>query len=227
MKMLLIGIIVVLALGASIGGYALMNHMYGNYGLSPYSQSYNGNGYPTTYGTLIPVQQAITLMKSPPSYVHVFTNNNSIVFTSQEINLVVLTMGHKRAENLTGRPSPTDGNVFVIYGLINPTLIIPQGATIHVTVINLDAGDYHNFVITTEAPPYSYNLMMGGGMMQGGMMNGGRFITMMPLLPPANYQTGYAHEFQYTFTLHQGEFWYICTYPGHAEGGMYGEIIVA
>lgn len=216
MKMLFVGIIVALALGASIGGYALMNQMFGNYGLNPYS-----HGYPTTYGTLIPIQQAITLMKSPPSYAHVFTNNNSIVFTSQEINLVVLTMGHKRAENLTGRPSPTDGNVFVIYALINPTLIIPQGATIHVTVINLDAGDYHNFVITTEAPPYPYNLMMGGG-----MMNGGRFITMMPLLPPANYQTGYAYEFQYTFTLHQGVFWYVCTYPGHAEGGMYGEIIV-
>lgn len=61
-------------------------------------------------------------------------------------------------------------------------------------------------------------MMMGGGMM-------GRFITMMPLLPPANYNQGYAYEFSYTFTLQPGNYWYICTYPGRAETGMYGEIL--
>ena len=99
-------------------------------------------------------------MRSPPSYDHVFSKNNSIVFTSHQIYLVVLTMGQKRAENLTGMNA--SGNVFVIYGLVNPTLIMPSNAQIHVTVINLDAGDYHNFVVTSQPPPYRYNVMMGG-----------------------------------------------------------------
>jgi len=200
--------VIAIVLGALGASYIFFQHEGNNY--SPGS----------TYGTLVPIDQAISLMRSPPSYAHVFSKNDSIVFTSHQIDLVVLTMGHKRAENLTGMNA--SGNVFVIYGLVNPTLIMPSNAQIHVTVINLDAGDYHNFVVSSQPPPYQYNVMMGG--MQ--MMGGGKMDTMMPYLPPADYSTEQAHQYQYTFTLNQGEFWYICTFPGHAENGMYGEIVV-
>jgi plastocyanin len=56
-----------------------------------------------------------------------------------------------------------------------------------------------------------------------GMMSG----TWMPYLPPADYGQGSAHEYSYTFTLSQsGTAWYLCTYPDHAESGMYGTITI-
>ncbi len=96
-----------------------------------------------------------------------------------------------------------------------------SNAQIHVMVINLDAGDYHNFVVTSQPPPYQYNVMMDGIQMMGEKMD-----TVMLYLPPADYSTEQAHQYQYTFTLNQDEFWYIYTFPRHAENGMYGEIVV-
>ncbi len=52
-------------------------------------------------------------------------------------------------------PPYVHGDVFVIYGLINPILVISAGATVHVTLVNLN--DYHNFIITTVPPLYSYS----------------------------------------------------------------------
>jgi len=211
----LILILIIVIIASALGFLAYSSFLRNNYVVSnevPYGGMMGGM-------KTVNIQSAIELMKNPPAYAHVFVNNNSIVFTSKDINLVVLTMGHKRAENLTGLQSPPH-DVFVIYGLIDPKLIIPAGAVIYITVINLDDNMYHNFVITTESPPYPYNVMMGEGMMSG-------FVAMMPLLPPANYQNGYAYEFSYTVQLSQaGIYWYICTYPGHAQEGMYGEMIV-
>ncbi len=50
---------------------------------------------------------------------------------------------------------------------------------------------------------------------------------MMPFLPPANYAQGVAHEYVYSATFStQASLWYLCTYPGHAQMGMYGEVLV-
>ncbi len=50
----------------------------------------------------------------------------------------------------------------------------------------------------------------------------------MEWLPPANYGEGYAASYSYSLVMeYPGIYWYVCTYPGgHAEEGMYGEIIV-
>lgn len=209
--------------------YSMMQNMFaimqGNFG---YYQG-EGNSY-----LQIPISQAIQEMYQVPPYTHVYPNNDTIVFTSTYITLIVLAMGHERAINITGYIPPTyahaSHDVFVIYGLINPTLIIPSGAVIHLIFINLDDDMYHNFVVTTVSPPYPYNvmpeIMMEGGMMMGGF-NSGRTIFYMPFIHYANYAEGYAYEYTSTFTLTTpGIYWYPCTYPGHAEMGMYGEIIV-
>jgi Copper binding proteins, plastocyanin/azurin family. len=53
-------------------------------------------------------------------------------------------------------------------------------------------------------------------------------IGMTPMLPYANYNSGQAYEFSFTTTLSQPSvYYYVCEYPGHAEMGMYGEIVVA
>jgi len=106
----------------------------------------------------------------------------------------------------------------------NNVTYITGSAIIHITFINLDDDMYHNFVITTAPPPYPYNVMPYIGM-YGGM--GPQMMLYMRWLPPANYNSGYAYGYQYTVSLNlPGTYWYICTYPGHAEEGMYGKLIV-
>ena len=71
-------------------------------------------------------------------------------------------------------------------------------------------------VVSSYGPPYGYMSMQG-------MMSG----DWMPYLPPADYNQGSAQEYSYVLQLNQpGTFWYVCTYPSHAEPGMYGRVIL-
>ena len=170
------------------------------------------NGQPVT------IEQAIQTMRNIPSYAKVIPSNNTIVFESRQFNVFVLALMPDKAVNITGRqmPSYATDDVFVIYGLINPTIVVKSGASLQFTVVNLDDDMYHNLVVSTYGPPYGYMSMQG-------MMSG----DWMPYLPPANYSQGSAHEYSYTLTLNQpGTLWYICTYPDHAQSGMYGQLIV-
>jgi len=52
-------------------------------------------------------------------------------------------------------------------------------------------------------------------------------VSMMPVIPHANYSSGFASEYNYTTVFdNAGTYWYLCMYPGHAQMGMYGKIIV-
>jgi rusticyanin len=172
----------------------------------------------STSGQSVTIQQAIQSMRETPSYATVVTANNTVNFHSQSINIFALAIMPDKAVNLTGMhpPSYSSEDVFVIYGLINPTLLIRSGASVQFTVVNLDDDMYHNLVVSPVGPPYPYMAMQG--------MMSGRWA---PFLPPADYSQGTAHEYSYALTFNQpGIFWYLCTYPDHAESGMYGEIEV-
>ena len=187
-------------------------------------------------GGTLSIQDVVSQAKTAPSYARVIQENRTIVFASKDVNVTILSMGGDRARNLTGTqlPAYSTDNVFVIYGLINPNLVIPNGAILHLTVVNLDEDAYHDFVVSTSGPPYS-NMMMngmmasGGGPLGWGMMGGsgnGRFLYMMPILYPADYTSGWAPFYSYSVSIPSGTtLWYLCTYPGHAQSGMYGEII--
>lgn len=195
-------------IAAHYSGYGMMGGMMGNY-----------SGYGIAFST-IPITQAINMMREVPQYAKVFPNNDTIVFNSTQITLVVLAMGHERAENLTGYipPSYAQHDVFVIYGLINPTLIIPRGSIVNVIIINLDDDTYHNIAITPVPPPYPYYTMMYVRM---------NILGMSPFLHYADYNNGVAYQFSFTVNFgNSGTYYYICEYPGHAQMGMYGTIIV-
>lgn len=171
----------------------------------------------TTQGQLVSVQQVIHMIHNTPSYANVISNNNTIIFSSKNTTIVALAMGRDTAINLTAiqPPSYSKGDVFVIYGLINPTMIVTKGTTVHFTDINIDNDVNHNLVISSVSPPYPYMAMMSSMQSNG----------MMSFLPPTNQ--GSAHEYTYTLTLDQsGNLWYLCTYPSHAQDGMYGKILV-
>lgn len=189
--------------------------------------NYTWMSYPTQ---TIGINQAVLLMRNPPSYVVTIKSNNTVQFRSSNITILAFGMMPEDAANLTGMVPPvyaTD-DVFVIYGLIDPTLVIPEGASVHVIFVNLDNDMYHNLVFTTTSPPYSYmseQSMMGGGMMGEGP-NGNYYLYMMPFINPANYSQGMASAYSYSLNLvNETTLWYLCTYPGHAESGMYGKVL--
>lgn len=191
-----------------------------------YNQGYQmgsgmmGNGYGQTFKT-ITIKDASTSSQLQ-SDVQVAKDTNTITFNSQNVNIVALSMMGDDAKNMTGSslPSYAKDDAFVIGNMIDPTLVIKTGTQLTVTSINLDEDMAHNFVIMTTAPPYSYMPMQN--MMSVGV------VAMMPVLPNDDVKDRYAYELSYTVTLSQpGTYWYVCTYPGHAEQGMYGKIIVS
>ena len=130
---------------------------------------------------------------------------NTITYTGTNVKIVML-----------GGPKEADEK-FIIAGLINPTLRIPQGANITMEIINKDEGMSHGVEITTATPPYTYMSMM-----QGGGIYPGASIQPIPKAASNQYPAS-----QVSFAVSNvGEFYYLCQYPGHAANGMYGKIII-
>ncbi|MDG6905058.1 MAG: hypothetical protein JRN20_04655 [Nitrososphaerota archaeon] len=190
----------------------------------------------------IPINDVINDMHNPPSNANIFKSNDTIIFSgTQNVTILAIGMMPDDATNLTGMtpPSYASDDVFVIYGLIDPTLVIPSGARVNLIFANSDDDMYHNFVVTSLGPPYYYMPIQGmmfsnssswyGGGMMGGRSNSPLFGTTMPLLSPVNDGQGTAYYYATTFSLYSysANYWYICTYPGHAQSGMYGRIFVS
>ena len=221
--MLVVGLL--LLIGIFSVAYAALpgraHGFYGNFAGGANWQSPMGFGAMGGFGynqfTRLELTQALPLIKRVAAGTEAFQGNDTVIITSSRVSLLVFTMGHERAINLTGQAPPAyaDHDVFVIDGLIDPKLVFEGSTEINLTTINFDSSMYHNFVVTTQGPPYPYNSMPYE--MQGGMV---------PFLPPANYGQGYAYAYSYEFSLTSGHYWYICTYPGHAQMGMYGELQV-
>jgi rusticyanin len=173
-----------------------------------------------------------------PKYVQVVKSNNTLIFHSTNITLLVFAYPNFVAGEVTNRPIPAYdcnapcpsltnyaadnmslSNSFTIYGLVLPSLVIPHGATINVTLINLDPTDHHSFVLSTLPPPYPEYIMQN-------MATGGEMLAMTPLLPPINMVTNTASVYSYSVTIQTdaSQMWYMCMFPEHAMMGMYGNI---
>lgn len=110
---------------------------------------------------------------------------------------------------------PSHDETFQIGGLINPTVHVQRGSRVTVSLVNLDGGMYHNWALTTRSPPYSQMPMMQTGMT-------GPATTM---LDPSSGGLYWAQDITFTVAA-SGEYWYLCTYVGHAAEGMYGSFVV-
>lgn len=141
---------------------------------------------------------------SPGVYV---SQANSTIYVNSSADLPVM-MGPMNAPSMYS---------FEILRIINPTIVLKAGSEVHFTVVNIDTDSYHNFVLSNSPPPYSS---------MGSMMGGSGFMSSMHYLPPTS-SGNYAYmNMSYHFSS-PGTYWYLCTYPGHAENGMYGKIVVS
>lgn len=129
---------------------------------------------------------------------------NTITYSGNSVKLVI-----------AGSPEKADGK-FVIHGLVNPKLIIPRGSDVTVKFVNEDGDVPHAFEITNAVPPYDYMSMMDGGIYPGSV------IRALPKTSGSHYAMATT-----TFQASQlGTFYYICQYPGHAQKGMYGKLMI-
>ncbi|MHB1707858.1 MAG: rusticyanin [Thermoplasmataceae archaeon] len=143
--------------------------------------------------------------------VHV-SQENSTVFVNGTVHLTVMA-GPMNAPSMYS---------FEILGLINPEIKITRGSDIHFTIVNIDNDSYHDFVLSTAGPPYPDFPGMG---MMSGSSGGYGYVSTMSYLPPEDNGFYAFTNISYNFST-AGIYWYLCTYPGHAQDGMYGKIVV-
>lgn len=143
-----------------------------------------------------------------PQNAVVVSNNNTIIFTTTSV-FILIEGGAMNAPSMYS---------FEIYGLFNPTIVVPLHSKVTIMFVNVDTDQPHNVAITRYLPEST-------GMM-GSMMVPLAFPgAACPVLNPLNNQTHYLSEFSFVAS-EQGDFYYLCEVPGHAENGMYGIFIV-
>ena len=110
---------------------------------------------------------------------------------------------------------PGHDEIFVINGLLNPTIYLSRGAQVTVSFANVDPDMYHNLAITTRVPSYSSMPMMSH-------MSGPRTSMLSPS------ELGYYWVQDMRIAVNSpGQFWYLCEYVDHAEEGMYGSLVIS
>ena len=113
---------------------------------------------------------------------------------------------------------------FMVYGLVNPKIVIKQGSSVTFDAFDLSDYAYHGYMIVNGSlpPPYS---TFGPETAFNGYTGANDIVVRGILLPPP--KNGRIYEESETFNANTaGTYWYLCPVPGHAILGMYGEIVV-
>lgn len=209
--------------GGSYGGslpYGMMSGIFGNgrssgygYGMMGGSGSGSGygyggmmGGYVSGTGGTVSTATAARMGNAIPSGASVDRTRNRVVFTGRDVQL-----------NVVGSPMGQKDETFRIAGLVNPVIVVPKGAVVHVSFVNADDNMTHNFLVTPASPPFSYVAMMQAPPAFAGSAT-----------PFLGSSSGKSMEQAVTSFVANtpGQYTYLCAVPGHAEKGMYGSFIV-
>jgi rusticyanin len=139
---------------------------------------------------------------------HINTATNQIRYSTQQVTLVMV-----------GAPPGHPGEYWQADGLVNPTIVIPTGATVKVIFANGDGDKIHAWELTTSAPPYPV-----APMMTVGVAASNAFLAPIPAATSNGHQ--WSTESTTFAAPSPGTYYYICQVPGHAEEGMWGKLIV-
>ncbi len=131
---------------------------------------------------------------------------NTITYHSAQVALVALA-------------SPASGPdmTWTVDGLVNPTVVIPQGASVSVRFFDADTDTMHGWEVTRTPPPYPYMAMMDAPVAFPGAF-------AMPVRG-ATARRWVGRVVRFTASR-AGTYSYICPVPGHAQQGMHGTLVV-
>ena len=117
-------------------------------------------------------------------------------------------MFHQKVVRLVVHSGPENDMLsYRIDGLKNPTLVVPTGATVKALFINTDDDMTHN--------------------LRFGLQHTGLGPSVgTPNLPHKTATAFHAADVTLRVPAKPGTYYYFCTIPGHAPGGMYGTLIV-
>jgi rusticyanin len=156
---------------------------------------------PTNLGA----DQVRTLGDQAPAGASADACANQITFTGVAVSFVVEAV-----------PSDNPDMTFRIAGLVNPAVVVQQGADITVEFINADTDQAHGWLVTAGQPPFAFHpdtrpAIPGAQASVIGDPVGGRQGART-----IAFNAGAAGQYQY-----------LCPIPGHAEMGMHAGFIVA
>jgi len=162
--------------------------------------------------TEINLNNAEELLAATTKSAEVQKSGNIVVFHGDKIAITMVAV----------QPRYPD-TTFEVAGLVNPTLVVPAGSKVTLTLINMDYGPRmnHGVVITEDRPPYPIFGMMGIP---------DAYIGIQVLSPrnSANEQSALYPTASVSFTAPEpGTYYYLCQYYDHASRNMYGRFIVA
>jgi rusticyanin len=157
-------------------------------------------------GPRVSLSEAATLGNQVPAGATVDKGADRITFASSPVQLSVVA-------SPPGNPDET----FRAASLVNPTIVVPQGAQVTLSVVNADPDTAHGLVVTSSGSASSYMPMMTTPQAFSGAA-----VWFL-----GNPTSAGMHERSLTFTASTaGTYQYICPVPGHAQKGMVGSFVV-
>jgi rusticyanin len=158
-------------------------------------------------GPRVSPAQATALGNQVPAGASVDPTNNRLTFITSRVSFAVVA-------SPAGGPDET----FRIAGLVNPTIVVPQGAHVSIELVNADPDTVHGLVITSSGAGSSWMPMMTAPPAFPGAA-----LWFLGNPTPAGMHTG-------TLSVTagaSGTYQYVCPVPGHAQKGMVGTLVVS
>lgn len=157
-------------------------------------------------GPRVSSAEATTLGNQAPSRATVDRAANRITFTTTRVEFAVVAS-----------PAGSPDETFRIAGLVNPTIVVRQGAQVSVQVVNADPDTAHGLVVAQSGSASSWMPMMTATVSFSGS-------ALWFLGTPTSAGM---HTATLTFAAStSGTYQYLCPVPGHAQKGMAGTFIV-
>ncbi len=199
------------SIGKTFNNMGKNNRSNTNNGIRPMGHVRSGsNSMMDSNNNRLSSAQVNSLIAQSERGVKINHSTNTIVYSSSKVSLVPLAA--PAALHIPGMQWEIDG-------LINPTIVVPKGASVNVNLINADKGYMHGFEVINASPPFSQMAMR-----QGPRAFASSFI--MPI-PPENTLGQFSSSSTQFRAVSKGTYYYICPVPGHAALGMAGKFIVS
>jgi rusticyanin len=158
-------------------------------------------------GPRVSATQAATLGNQVPADATVDRSTKTVTFSGSAVHLTVVA-------SPPGGPDET----FRAAGMVTPTIVVPVGAQVTLSLVNADPDTAHGLVVATSGARSTYMPMMTA---QPAFSGSALWFLGVPT--SAGMHTG-----TITFTARTaGSYSYYCPVPGHAQKGMVGPFVVS